>query len=163
MITGDESWFCFESQHTSQWSASRDEVPQRVDAAIGTAQFMLMAIWGVNGFHLLDLMPSQCRFNAQCFVKHIMAPLVQRVFPQGKTQYIPRLHVHLDNCRVHFSKVTEHFFIENQLLHVPHPSYSPDLAPSGISKLDSLAEAAPSPKNYSKAFENFWREFLLRN
>jgi hypothetical protein len=26
--------------------------------------------------------------------------------------------------------VTEHFFIKNQLLHVPHQSYSPDLAPS---------------------------------
>jgi hypothetical protein len=28
------------------------------------------------------------------------------------------------------SKVTEQFFIENQLLHVPHPPYSSDLAPS---------------------------------
>jgi transposase len=34
----------------------------------------------------------------------------------------------LDNCRIHFSKVTEQFSIENQLLHVPHPPYSPELA-----------------------------------
>jgi hypothetical protein len=59
-----------------------------------------------------------------------MPPLVQTIFPQGKTRHPPRLIVHLDNCRVHFSKVTEQFFIENQLLHVSHPSYSPDLAPS---------------------------------
>jgi hypothetical protein len=26
--------------------------------------------------------------------------------------------------------VTEQFFIESQLLHIPHPPYSPDLAPS---------------------------------
>jgi hypothetical protein len=56
VITGDESWFYLEYQHASQWRVSRDEVPERVDPAIGTAKFMFMAIWGVNGFRLLDLM-----------------------------------------------------------------------------------------------------------
>jgi hypothetical protein len=43
-ITGDESRFYLEDQHVSQWSVSRDEVPQRVDPVIGTAQLMLTAI-----------------------------------------------------------------------------------------------------------------------
>jgi hypothetical protein len=81
IATGDESWFCLEYERAWQWSVSRDEEPQRVDSAIGTAQCMLTAIWGVNGFHLLDLMLSQCRFNARYFAEHIMAPLVQMVFP----------------------------------------------------------------------------------
>jgi hypothetical protein len=55
---GYESRFCPEYQHASQWSVSRDDVPQRVDPDIGTAKFMFTAIWGVNGFHLPDLMPS---------------------------------------------------------------------------------------------------------
>jgi hypothetical protein len=46
IITGDEGWFYLEYPHTPQWSVSRDEVPQRVDAAIGTAKFMLTTIWG---------------------------------------------------------------------------------------------------------------------
>jgi hypothetical protein len=91
---------------------------------------MFTDIWGVNGLHLPDLMPSQCRFNAQYFVRHVMTPLVQTVFLQGSTRYIPRLNIHLDNCRVHFSKVMEHFSIENQLLHVFHLPYSPAFAPS---------------------------------
>jgi hypothetical protein len=126
-------------------------VPQKVNSAIGTANFTLTAIWGVNGFHLLDLMPSQCRFNAQYFVEHVIVPLVQTVFPQGRTRYTLRLNVRLDNCRAHFSKVTKQFFIENQLLHVPHPPYSPDLTRrtfgySGGSTLDSLAEALSDRK-----------------
>jgi hypothetical protein len=63
-ITGDESWFYLEYQHASQWSVPRHKVPQMAGPAIDTAKFMLTAIWGVNGFHLLDLTPSQCRFNA---------------------------------------------------------------------------------------------------
>jgi hypothetical protein len=91
-----------------------------VDQATGTAKFMLTAIWDVNGFHLLDLVPSQCKLNAQYFVEYVLVPMVQAVFPQGKARYTLRLNVHLDNCRVHFSTVTKQFFIENQLLDVPH-------------------------------------------
>jgi hypothetical protein len=78
---GDESWFYLEYQQASQWSVSRDEVPQMVDPVIGTLKLILTPIWGANGFHLRDLMPSQCRFNAQYFVDHVMPPLVQTVFP----------------------------------------------------------------------------------
>jgi hypothetical protein len=130
ILTNDESWFCLEYQHGSQRSASRNEMSQRVEPAIGTAKFRLFAIWGVNGFHLLDLISSQCRSNPQYFLEHAMVPLVQTTFPQGRIWYPPRLTVHLDNCRVHFSKVTEQFFIENQLLHPPHSPYRDDLAPS---------------------------------
>jgi hypothetical protein len=101
------SWFYLEYHHRSQWSASLDEVPQRVDPAIGTAKLMFTTIWGVNGFHLLDLTPSQYRFNAQYFMEHVMVPLVQRVFPQGRTRYTPQLNGHLGNCRAYFVKVTE--------------------------------------------------------
>jgi hypothetical protein len=113
IITGDESWFDLEYQHASQWSVSRGEVPQKGDPALGTAKFMLMAIWGINGLHLLDLMPSQCRFNVHYFVGYVLAALVQTVFSQARTRYPPRLNVHLDNFSVHFSKVTEQFFIDN--------------------------------------------------
>jgi hypothetical protein len=39
----------------------------------------------------------------------------------------------LESCRVHFSKVTEQSITENHISHVPHPFYSPDLAPSDFS------------------------------
>jgi hypothetical protein len=113
---------------------------------------MLAAIWGIHDFHLLDLMPVEYRFNAQYFVERVMAPLVQTIFPQGRIRYTLRLNVHLDNGRVHFSKVTEQFFIENQLLLFPTLlivlTWSPRTSGySGMSRLNSLAEASPSPKN----------------
>jgi hypothetical protein len=133
----------------------------------------MMTRWRINPHgrfypQTVDLTLSECRFKAQHFVEDVMTPLVQTVISQGKTRYAPRLNVHLDNCRVHFSKVTEQFLIENQLLHVPHPPYSPHFAPSdfwlfGLIKTGLAREAWPSPINYEKVFENFWREFLPRN
>jgi hypothetical protein len=81
IVIGDGSWFYLEYHHASQWSISRDEALQRVDPDIGSAMFMLTTIWGVNGFHLLYSMPSQCIFNARYFLGHVMAPLLQTIFP----------------------------------------------------------------------------------
>jgi hypothetical protein len=143
-------------------------MPEVVDRAIGTAKFMPVAIWGADGFHLLDLILAQCRFHAQYFMKHIMASLVQTVFPQGRTRYTPRLNVHINNCCIHFSKVMEQFssrisccMLSIYLMVQTGPRRTS--GHSGLSRLDSLAETSPSPKNYSKAFENFWTEFLLGN
>jgi hypothetical protein len=117
-----------------------------VDPAVGTAKFMFTAILGVDGFYLRDLMPSQCRFNISYFVEPVIVPLVQTVFPKG-TRYTRQLNLHLDNCRVHFSKVTEQFFIENQLLYVSHPPYSPvELlairACSIVAKIENIAKVS---------------------
>jgi hypothetical protein len=123
-----------------------------MDPVIGTVKFMLTAVWGVNSFHLLDLMPSQCRLNTQYFVEHVMAPLVRMAFQQGRIRHTPRLNAHFDNCRVHFSKVTEQFSLRIGYYMFPTHLIVPiwprrTSGDSGISRLDSLAEAWPSPKN----------------
>jgi histone-lysine N-methyltransferase SETMAR len=75
-------------------------------------------------------MTSQRNFDSQCFLDNIMVPLVEKVFPKGRNPHARRLHLHLDDCRVDFSRVTEQFIAENQISRVPQPGYSPDLAPS---------------------------------
>jgi hypothetical protein len=68
IIRGDESWVYFEYQRALPWSVSRDEVPQTVDPAIGTAKFMLTAIWGVNGFDsLVSFSPMHERTSHSIF------------------------------------------------------------------------------------------------
>jgi hypothetical protein len=101
-----------------------------VTPGIDTPKLMLTVIWGVFGFHVVDLMTVQDRFNSQYFADNVVIPLTQEIFPGGRRAHIRRLNVHQDNCRVHFSKVAERFLTENDLLRVPHPPYSPDIAPS---------------------------------
>jgi histone-lysine N-methyltransferase SETMAR len=130
IVTGDESWFTLELQQSAKWSTSREDMPQRVRQQIGTRKFMLTVIWGVDGFHVVDLMTSQRSFDSQYFVDNIMVPLVEKVFPKGRNPHARRLHLHLDNCRVHFSRVAEQFVAQNHISRVPQPAYTPDLAPS---------------------------------
>jgi histone-lysine N-methyltransferase SETMAR len=163
IVTGDESWFTLEFQHARRWSVSRDDVPTRAIQQIATRKFMLSVIWGIGGFHVIDLMTTQCSFNSEYFVNHVMVPLIDEIFPNGRNPHAPRLHVHLDNCRVHFSKATEQFFIQNHLLHVPHPPYSPDLAPSdfwlfGHLKTSLVSQTFESPEDLLEVIVAFLDE-----
>jgi hypothetical protein len=54
IITGDGSWSYLEYQHVSQWQASRDEMFQRVDPAIGTAKFTLRSERFLHVHHRLQ-------------------------------------------------------------------------------------------------------------
>jgi hypothetical protein len=45
---------------------------------------MLTVIWGVDGFHVVDLMTPQRSFDSQDFVDNIMVPLVEKVFQRGE-------------------------------------------------------------------------------
>jgi transposase len=129
IVGGDESWFTLELQKSAKWSTSRDNVPQRMRQQMGTRKVMPTVIWGVQRFHVVGLITSQRIFDSQYFVDNIMVPLVEKVFPNGRNPHARRLHLHLDNCRVHFSRVTEQFIAENHISRVPQPAYSPDLAP----------------------------------
>jgi hypothetical protein len=119
IVTGDESWFTVELQQSPKWNTSREEVPQRVRQQIGTREFMLMAIWGVDGFHVVDLMISQRSFDSHYLVDNCMVALVEKVFPTGGNPHACRFHLHLDNCGLHFSRVAEQFIAPNDISRVP--------------------------------------------
>jgi hypothetical protein len=119
-----------ETGHSAQWSVCRDDVATKTKPINSTPKFMLTVMWGVKGFHVVDSMTSHDQFNSQYFVEHVMVPLVQETFPHGRNRRALRLHLHLDNCQVHFSKVAEQFLEANDILRILHPPYIQDLAPS---------------------------------
>jgi hypothetical protein len=45
---------------------------------------MLTVIWGVDGFHVVDLMTSQRISNSEYFVSHVLAPMVAKAFSRGE-------------------------------------------------------------------------------
>jgi hypothetical protein len=90
---------------------------------------MLTVIWGVDEFHVVDLMASQRSLDSQYCMDNIMVPLVEKIFAKGRNSHARGLHFHLDNCRVHFLRVAEQFIPQNHIFCVPQPATSPDLAP----------------------------------
>jgi hypothetical protein len=91
---------------------------------------MFTVIWRIDGFHVIDLMTEQHSYNTQYFLSRVLEPLLFAVFPDVCKPHCRWLSFHLHNYRIPGSKVSVHFFAENSIIPVPHPPYSPDLAPS---------------------------------
>jgi hypothetical protein len=70
-VTGDESWFTLEFHHSMKWSVSRDDVPQKVKQQIGTQKFMLTVIWGIDGFHDVDLIIERHNHNTEWIASYV--------------------------------------------------------------------------------------------
>jgi hypothetical protein len=121
-------------------------VATKTKPTIGTPKFMLTVMWGIKGFSVVDLMTSHNQFNSQYIVDHILVPLAQGIFPHGRNRRALRLHLHLDNCRVHFSKVAEQFCEANEILRIPHPPYSQNLSPSDFWLFERIKIALTAAK-----------------
>jgi hypothetical protein len=112
---------------------------------------------GDEGVHVVDMMLSQNQFNSQYFVEHIMVLLIQGIFPHGRNRSALRLRVHVDNHRIHISKVTEQFFGANDILRILLPPYSPDLALSDFRLFGRIKSAFAGPISMNQS--NFWTGF----
>ena len=84
---------------------------------------------------LVDLLPQGQSFNCEYFISNVMIPTLQR-FQEVTGRKKAKLH--LDNCRVHNSKKSYEWYNLNHIIRIPHPPYSPDLAPSDFFCSDTL-------------------------
>jgi hypothetical protein len=124
---------------------------------------MLTVVWAADNFHVVDLMTSQRSFNSEHFMSHVLAPMVAKVFPRGRIPQIRRLQLHLDNCRVHFSKAAGQFITENHIGRMPHLLNSSDLAPSdfrlfGHMKTSLVGQTFDEPEKLLEAITKFLNE-----
>ena len=91
---------------------------------------MVTVIWNITGFHVIDFLPQGASFNSTYFIDHILTPLFnikENIWSEAGSR---RMWLHLDNCKVHNSKLSSEKIEEYGFKRAPHPPYSPDIAPS---------------------------------
>lgn len=129
IVTLDESWFYLCTDHEMIWLQSDEKVPERERPTIQSKKLMLTIVWNPNGFHLINVLSSGCKFNASHYVTNVLGPLTDwRAVQAGGSRR--KLIIHADNARPHVATVTQQFLEHNAMKRAPHPAYSPDLAPS---------------------------------
>jgi histone-lysine N-methyltransferase SETMAR len=92
---------------------------------------MVTAVWNPTGFYRIVGLPNGMKFNADSDISQIIDPLAEwRKSQVGGLDR--RLHVQADNARPRTAKKVTEFLAGNGTKRVPHPPYSPDLAPCGF-------------------------------
>ena len=127
IYTTDESWFYYSNYYDKSWKLTKNEVPQNVSTKISSKKVMVVIIWNIDGFHLGNSVQKGETYNSD------YASKILKMFDNKLGMPIYGLEgkmLHWDNARPHKSSQTQKVISKVGLKELPHPPYSPDIAPS---------------------------------
>jgi histone-lysine N-methyltransferase SETMAR len=108
---------------------------------------MIMAtvFWDCEGVILIDVLPRGQKINSDVYVETLkkLKKGFRRVRPHKD---VTKVLLHHDNARPHTSLHTREAITNLQWTVLPHPPYSPDLAPSDYHLYSPLKDATNEKK-----------------
>lgn len=131
-VTVDETWVHYHTPETKeqskQWTFPGESAPKKAKAVLSANKVMATVFWDVRGIIHIDYLQKGKTINGQYY-----ADLLER-FDDDLRKKRPHLKkkkvlFHQDNARVHTCAVAMAKFKELRYELLPHPPYSPDLAP----------------------------------
>ena len=120
IITGDETWVYLTNQQKFGWFFPGDEPRRAVDRQQGDKKVMLVTFLSSRGFKAIKFLPEGATIDAR-----ICCDLFRCIRMENDAP----LWIHMDNASPHRAKLAQSVLTDLQIFPLPHPPYSPDLAP----------------------------------
>ncbi len=116
-----------------QWLGTRQTGVAKPKNELHPMKIMLSVWWSVKGIIHWEILPAGCTVTADLYCQQL-----DRVAAKldGKQDRIYFLH---DNARPHIAKSTREKLLKLGWITLPHPPYSPDLAPTDYHLFRSLS------------------------
>ncbi|PIC32650.1 hypothetical protein B9Z55_012898 [Caenorhabditis nigoni] len=136
IVTGDEKW-CFMVNHNRkrQWVKAGEAPKPDTKPEIHEKKVMLSIWWDQRGIIYRELLPDGTTVNADVYCSQIQNMVKQYRLLRPESDRIILLH---DNARPHTALKTRNKIRELDIEVLPHPPYSPDLAPTDYHLFHSL-------------------------
>lgn len=146
IITGDEKWVLYVNQSRKRQWRDRDELPESEPKGdLHPKKVMLSIWWDFQGVIYFELLPPNTTINAQLYCSQL--DNLKNVL-HAKRPELRKVRLLHDNAKPHTAKITRQKLEEFGWEVLPHPAYSPDLAPSDYHLFRSLQNHL-SKKRYS--------------
>lgn len=143
IVTGDETWafhFTPETKEKSkQWRHSWSPVTKKFKQTPSAGKIMATVFWDRKGVLLIEFMTPGTTINADAYCETLkkLRRAIQNRRRGRLTRGVTLLH---DNARPHTSRKTQELLEQFGWTVMPHPPYSPDLAPSDYHLFPKLKE-----------------------
>lgn len=160
ILTGDEKWVLYVN-HTRkrQWVAADEDPQPQPKGDLHPRKVMLSVWWDTRGVVYFELLPHNATITAAYYcsqLQKLSAELERVRAGHGKILF---LH---DNARPHTAKSTRQKLLELGWEVLPHPPYSPDLAPSDYHLFRSLQNNLQGKKfDDREELESYIRNFFI--
>jgi histone-lysine N-methyltransferase SETMAR len=138
IITGDKFWFFLYYPRDFTWPASRNDLPEKIRQKIDTEKCLISILWSVYGIHSLVDLPKGTSYNSAFFCSAVVLlcccavvpSLVAELTSDTRPKTLKGFIIHMDNARPHNSGSSRNCIQSARAERLPHPPYSPGLAPS---------------------------------
>lgn len=137
LITGDEKWVLYVNMaRKREWIGPGDQPSPTSKAELHPKKVMLCLWWDVRGIIYWELLPTNTTITATVYSAQLerLKEKIKAVRPKQDKFYF--LH---DNARPHIALSVRQKLIKFNWELLPHPPYSPDLAPSDYHLFRSLS------------------------
>ena len=128
LITGDESWVLYDSNtRRALWLPQGEDPPTQAKSDLHPKKCLLCCFWDSRGMLYHELLPQGHTVTGSVYANQL-----QKLADAVRERRPRRAFVHLlhDNAKPHVAKETREKLEELGWDTVPHPPYSPDIAPS---------------------------------
>lgn len=134
IITTDETWIPFFNPETKtqskEWRKPDEGPPLKARAVPSVGKVMLTVFWDCEGIICMDYLPKGTTINAEYYSNVLSGPLRQALAKKRPGKLHKRPLLQQDNARPHTARRTKEVLNDLRWELLPHPPYSPDLAPS---------------------------------
>jgi [histone H3]-lysine36 N-dimethyltransferase SETMAR len=139
IVTGDEKWVLYVNiVRRRQWVSRGAKAIPVPKPDLHQKKIMLSVWWSTQGIVHFELLPAGLTITANVYTEQLTR--VQNALIQKQTALVSRKGVLLlhDNARPHVAAVVQEKIMELDWELLPHPPYSPDIAPSDYYLFRSL-------------------------
>ena len=149
LVTGDETWIHHwdpqTKQESMQWKHSDSPPPKKFRTQASAGKVMATVFWDSQGLILIDYLPHNSTITGVYYAE-LLSRLRDAIKNKrrGKLTHGPLL-LH-DNAPVHTSQIAQAALRDCGYQQLPHPPYSPDLAPSDFFLFRHLKKALRGKK-----------------
>ncbi len=139
LITGDEKWVLYVNHSRKRhWIGLQEQQLLTPKPELHAQKVMLSVWWGVHGIVNWELIPANSTVTAEVYCAQLQKVKSKLECERPRLEKIYFLH---DNARPHIAKSVRQKLIEFGWELLPHPAYSPDLAPTDYYLFQALSNS----------------------
>jgi hypothetical protein len=140
---------------------SRGDVPTSPIQKIDSKKSMFTIFFSCEKLAFLDSLPKGQNRDAYYFCNTVLEGVKAGALAGTRKATLSYYHIHLDNCKVHNSKLTKGKLEEIRLIRWNYPAYSPDITPTdfwffGWSKNEMKGQAFSSIEAFKTLLLILW-------
>lgn len=141
LVTVDETWihhFDPESKVSSmEWRTPGSPSPVKAKVTKSAGKVMLTVFWDAKGVIMTDALPHRQTMNSQ-YYSNLLINLRKSMAKKRRLRRAEQILLLQDNAPCHKARNTLNTCTTQNIKILPHPPYSPDLAPSDFFLFPSL-------------------------